>query len=150
MQTFKCSCFRQPPTKKQLESAAEQPCNLQSQMPEYTGGKGAVSEGQLQQLGIVSLLTSSMVSSTGTERKDLQRLGLKRRNCYFINVMFHSSTRFLSTSALPCQPWAGALGAQREQKLQLCVRNILCIKTNCEEMQIQTGSLQGKLKNIDF
>lgn len=109
-----------------------------------------MSEGQLQQLGIVSLLTSSTVSSTDTGRKGLQRLVWKRRNRCFINVMFHSSTRFLSTSALPCQPWAGALGAQSEQKLQLCVRNILCIKTNCGEMQIQTGSLQGKLKNIDF
>lgn len=126
------------------------PVHFQTQMPECTGGKGARSEGHVQQLGSVSLLTSSTMSSTDVERKGLQRLILKRRNWCFINVMFLSSTRFLSTSALPCQPGAGALGAQSEQKLQLCMKNILHIKTNCEEMQIQTGSLQGKLKNIDF
>lgn len=109
-----------------------------------------MSEGQPQPLGTVSLLTSSTVSSTDTARKGLQRLILTRRNRCVINVMFHSRARFLSTSTLPRQPWAGALGAQSEQKLQLCMRNILHIKTSCEEMQIQTGSLQGKLKNIDF
>lgn len=150
MQTFKCSCFRQLPTKSNWSLVQSNPVHFQTQMPEFTGGKGAMCEGQLQQLGIVSLLTSSMVSSTDTQRKGLQRLILKIRNWCFINVMFHSSTRFLSSSALPCQPGAGALGAQSEQKLQLCMRNILRIKTNCEEMQIQTGSLQGKLKNIDF
>lgn len=147
MQTFKCSCFGQPPTKSNRSLLQSSTVHLQTQTPKGTGGMGAMSEGQLQQLG---LLTSCTVSSTDTERKGLQSLILKSRNLCFINVMFHSSTRFLSTRALSCQPWSGGLGAQSEQKLQLCMRNILRIKNNCEEMQIQTGSLQGKLKNIDF
>lgn len=147
MQTFKCSCFGQPHTKSNWSLLESNPAQFQIQMHRREGSNVW---GTATQLGTVSLLTSSTVSSTDPERKGLQRLILKIGNWCFINVMFHSSTRFLSTSALPCQPRAGALGAQSKQKLQLCMRNIVCIRTSCEEMQIQTGSLQEKLKNIDF
>lgn len=147
MQTFKCSCFGQPPTKSNRSLLQSSTVHLQTQTPKGTGGMGAMSEGQLQQLGLWACSHSARCLLQTRREKDCKAWFW---NLCFINVMFHSSTRFLSTRALSCQPWSGGLGAQSEQKLQLCMRNILRIKNNCEEMQIQTGSLQGKLKNIDF